>query len=105
MTTPADIKLALHQLREKLKVTPLQVVTVDMDRTTAELFVDFLINIDPDMARAWRQLLPQPWCKVLGPIVGDQMMNVKLQRLDDLADKLGPLVLLLGGMINQLERR
>ena len=41
---------------------------------------------------------------MLGTVVGNEMMNAKLQRLDELADKLGPTALLLVGLAPQLER-
>jgi hypothetical protein len=97
--TPADVKLCIHQFQDAIKAsTDGTINIVNIDVKVAHLFVDFLRDWDPDMP-------PRPICKILGPLVGDTMMNAKLQRLDDLADKLGPIVILLSGMINQLEKR
>lgn len=94
MTTPGDIKYVISQVREAIKASTDQTVTLTMQADHARLFVDFLCDFDPDMP-------PRAICKILGPLVGDHMMNAKLQRLDEIADKLGPAVLLLNGLITQ----
>lgn len=90
--SPADIHLVVRQIKEALKVSPDGTIDVTMGYGVAQLFIDFLYDWDPDMP-------PRPICKILGPLVGDTMMNEKLNRLDELADKLGPIVLLLSGLV------
>jgi hypothetical protein len=65
-------------------------------RIHIELFYEWLQSTDPDMP-------PAPICKALGPLVGDVMMNDKLQRLDALADTLGPLVIRLGMIVENAD--
>lgn len=102
--TPADIKLAIHQLEEAIKTSSDGTIkVVDMGVGTAQLFIEFLQRFDPDMPKAWRRLMPEPLLPMLGPIVGDEMMNAKLARLDDLADKLGTALMLLGMTAGQIE--
>jgi len=97
-------KLVALVLTVKARASTDHPVAVSMSAAMAELFIDLLKNTDPDMARAWRQLMPQPLVPMLGPIVGDQRMNEKLRRLDELADKPGPTAILLTGLAGQLER-
>lgn len=73
-------------------------VTVEMSGRLARLFIDFLHDLDPDMP-------PRPIMKILGPLVGDHMMNEKLNRLDRIAEDLGPTVIKLGMIVDHLERR
>jgi hypothetical protein len=82
--TKADVVETIRRVRQAAKVGPFVLVT--MDQTMAELFIDFLRDFDPDMP-------PRPVCKALGPLLGDTLMNAKLQRLDAIADKLGPLLI------------
>lgn len=106
MITHADIKLLVHRIEEAVRSSTNGTIRViDMDVKAAELFVDFLKNIDPDMARIWRQVLPQPLLPMLGPIVGQEMINTKLQRLDALTDQLGTALMLLNGIVSQLDKR
>ncbi len=87
--TPADVKLTIHQFKEAIKAsTDGTIKVLHMDVKIAQLFIDFLYDWDPDMP-------PRPICKILGPLVGDHMMNEKLNRLDDIADKLGPMMIML----------
>lgn len=67
-------------------------------REQAVLWLDYLESLDPDMPR-------RPIMKALGPLVGDMMMNDKLNRLNDLADRIGPAVLRLTMLADRLERR
>jgi hypothetical protein len=71
-----------------------KVFKVTMQRGTIELFHEWLQSTDPDMP-------PPPVCKALGPLVGDIMTSEKLQRLDALADVLGPLVIRLEMMMER----
>jgi hypothetical protein len=74
------------------------VFQVKISRTSLQLFYEWLQSTDPDM--------PAPAiCKALGPLVGDDMMNTKLHRLDQLADTLGPLTVRLAMAAEQLEQR
>lgn len=41
---------------------------------------------------------PRPVCRALGPLLGDVMMNSKLDRLDAVTDRLGVLMVLLERM-------
>lgn len=72
--------------------------TLTISRKQAILWLDFLESMDPDMPR-------RPVMKALGPLVGEYMMNDKLQRLNDLADKLGPAVVQLSMIAERLESR
>jgi hypothetical protein len=102
--TPADIKLAIHQLEEAIKAsTDGEIKVFNLSTNLAEAFIDFLKNIDPDMHRIWRQVLPQPLLPMLGPIVGQEMINTKLERLDRLANDLGTGLMLLNGIVGQLD--
>lgn len=98
MMTPGDVKLLIFELEERIAASEDKTVSVRLNVDTARLFKDFLYDFDPDMP-------PRPIMKALGPLVGDIMMNDKLHRLDDLADKLGPLVMLLTTAVAQQERR
>jgi hypothetical protein len=86
--TPADIKQFVFELDQAIDASTIGLVSMQMDVRMAEAFKDFLQHMDPDMP-------PGPLCKALGPIVGDYVMNLKLARLDELADKLGVAALLL----------
>lgn len=102
---PADIKLAVFQLEEAIKASTDGTIDVfSMSTNLAELFIEFLQRFDPDMPKAYRKLMPEPLMPMLGPIVGDDMMNAKLGRLDDLASQLGTALMLLGMTTTQLER-
>ena len=97
--SPADVKLTIHQFKEAIKAsTDGTIKVMHMDTRIAQLFIDFLYDFDPDMP-------PRPICKILGPLVGDIMMNEKLNRLDEIADKLGPALILLSGLITQRKPR
>lgn len=96
--TPADIKLSIFEIDQAIAATTTDTVSMRMDVKMAQAFKDFLQHMDPDMP-------PAPICKALGPLVGDYMMNTKLQRLDEIADKLGPAVILLSGLINHQKPR
>ncbi|CAN7383107.1 hypothetical protein LJR220_003407 [Bradyrhizobium sp. LjRoot220] len=98
MMSPADIKLCVHELKEAIKASTDGTITINMGTQHAKMFIDFLQHMDPDMP-------PAPLCKALGPLLGDHLLNAKLGRLDDIADKLGPLVMLLSTAIAQQERR
>lgn len=71
--------------------------TLTISREQAVLWLDYLETMDPDMPR-------RPIMKALGPLVGDYMMNDKLNRLNDLADKIGPAVMRLTMLAEQIER-
>lgn len=98
IVTKGDLRLVIHQLHEAIRQSTDGTIELTMDAIHARLFVEFLHDFDPDMP-------PRPICKILGPLVGDHMMNEKLNRLDGIADKLGPMVMLLSGMVSQMERR
>jgi hypothetical protein len=96
--TPADIKVYVHQLNEVIKTAGADgEIKFTMHVNMARAFRDYLLHHDPDMP-------PPPLCKALGPLVGDVVMNKKLRRLDQLADKLGPTAILLVGLATQLVR-
>lgn len=102
--TPADIKLYVHELEAAIAGNSNGIIKImELDVKLAVLFVDFLKNLDPDMARIWRQALPQPLLPLLGPIVGEEMINTKLRRLDDLAEQLGTAALLLATTVTQMD--
>lgn len=98
MTTDDDIARAIDEVQFHLSDPDAKKITVEMDRMTAILFVDFLRWRDPDMPAA-------PVCKALGPLppaLADIMTNEKLGRLNvlianlsDVADRLGPASILL----------
>jgi hypothetical protein len=97
---PADIHAAKRVMRAALDATPdldKARLTVEMSGRVAQLFAEFLHDLDPDMP-------PRPIMKALGPLVGDHMMNAKLHRLDELADKLGPLTIRLTHLVDDLRR-
>jgi|SRR6185437_5691206 len=98
IVTKGDLRLVIHQLHEAIRQSTDGTIELTMDAIHVRLFVEFLHDFDPDMP-------PRPICKILGPLVGDHMMNEKLNRLDGIADKLGPMVMLLSGMVSQMERR
>ncbi len=87
----AAFKLALRNNpdRESFDLT--------MTRQMLEAVLEYLYTLDPDMP-------PRPICKALGPLVGDIMMNTKLNRIDELTDVLGPIVIRLGMIADQMER-
>jgi hypothetical protein len=97
---PHDIRLAQRIVQAALDVTPdLRArLTIEISAAIGFLFLDFLDSLDPDMPK-------RPIMKILGPLVGDSMMNDKLNRLNEIADKLGPSLVYLNLMIGQLERR
>jgi hypothetical protein len=70
--------------------------TLTVSRQQAILWLDYLETMDPDMPR-------RPVMKALGPLVGEYMMNDKLHRLNELADKLGPAVVQLSMIAERLE--
>jgi hypothetical protein len=88
----ADIRLVIRQVKEAVRLSTDETIDLTMDAVHAQLFIDFLYDWDPDMP-------PRPICKILGPLVGDIMMNDKLNRLDEIADKLGPMMIVLSGLI------
>lgn len=96
----ADIHAAKRTMRAAIDASPdLDArMTIEMSGRVARLFAEFLHDLDPDMP-------PRPIAKALGPLVGDVMMNAKLQRLDELANKLGPLSIRLLHLVNDMERR
>ena len=77
----------------------------EMPRPLLELFFEFLYDFDPDLP-------PKPICKAMGPLVGDFMMNDKLNRVDrmtcelsDVVDRLGASTMNLIMLLQDLERR
>lgn len=95
--TRSEIKLFEQQVNDAITAGDGQTIVLQMTEHLAKLFVEFLYDFDPDTP-------PRPLMKALGPLVGDMMMNAKLQRLDEIADKLGPMIMLLMMTANQLER-
>src|SRR5215831_14048779 len=66
-----------------------EIFQMSVDRAYLELFFEFLYDFDPDLP-------PKPICRAMGPLVGDFMMNDKLNRVDrmtcelsDVVDRLG----------------
>ncbi len=101
MITPHELRQAEKMVREAVQCAggrdSNQNVTISMSPRLAWLFADHLQQYDPDM--------PAPAiCKVLGPLVGDIMMNAKLHHLDEIADKLGPIAMQLLMALDQAER-
>lgn len=97
--THADLYEAIALFKRVLAEDPeRKAFTLNISRTTAEMILDHFQSMDPDMP-------PRPVCKILGPLVGDVMMNEKLNRLDDLANSLGPNVIRLAMIIDRLEKR
>lgn len=106
--TPHELRQAEQMVRAAVQcaggVDSKQTVVISMSPRIAWLFADHLQQYDPDM--------PAPaMCKILGPLVGDMMMNAKLQRLDtfllrfdDLADRIGPTAMQLLMALDQAER-
>jgi hypothetical protein len=88
--TPADIKEFVFELDQAIAGSTTGTISMKMDVRMAQAFRDFLEHLDPDMPSA-------PMCRALGSLVGDYVMNRKLERLDELADKLGVAALLLSG--------
>jgi hypothetical protein len=87
----------IAQVRRLLKDPDAKEFTLTISRKQAILWLDYLETMDPDMPR-------RPVMKALGPLVGEYMMNDKLQRLNDIADKLGPAIIRLTMLTEQLER-
>lgn len=88
----AEIRVVQAQIIALLKANPdNRAIKVTMIPEIASLFVDFLHDFDPDMP-------PRPVCRALGPLLGDVMMNSKLDRLDAVTDRLGVLMVLLERM-------
>lgn len=82
MISDPTIELARQRIKAKLRSNPDKPIHLVLRPETARLFLDFLHDFDPDMP-------PRPVCKALGPLVGDVMMNSKLDRLDAVTDRLG----------------
>lgn len=104
--TDEDIDRAIDEVQFHLSDPDAQKISIEISRTTALLFVDFLRWRDPDMP-------PAPLCKALGPLppaIADMMTNDKLNRLNDLireakqaADTIGPAAILLQRMARRSE--
>lgn len=106
--TPHELRQAEQMVRAAVQcaggVDSKQTVVISMSPRIAWLFADHLQQYDPDM--------PAPaMCKILGPLVGDMMMNAKLQRLDtsllvsaEISNRLGPLLMQLLMTLDQAER-
>jgi hypothetical protein len=90
MISEIDIREFVTELNQAVRASTTGSVTVTMKIPMAGAFKDFLQHLDPDMPSA-------PMCRALGPLVGDHLMNRKLERLDDLADKLGVAATMLSG--------
>lgn len=88
MIADPDIRAAQQRIIAKLRANPDQPIKVTLRPETARLFVDFLQDFDPDMP-------PRAICKALGPLVGDVVMNAKLNRLDAITDRLGVLMMMM----------
>lgn len=96
--TDADLSAIIQMLRGALGDAAKNEFVLTVTRPTLEMMLDFFTHLDPDMPSA-------ALCKALGPLVGDVVMNRKLQRLNDIADVLGPNVLRLAMIVDQLDRR
>jgi hypothetical protein len=95
--THAEVHEAIALIKRVLAEDPVrQEFTLKISRQMSLLILDFFQSMDPDMP-------PRPIMKALGPLVGDYMMNDKLARLDDIADSLGPQVMRLPVIADQLE--
>lgn len=88
MIADPDIRRAQQEIIARLRANPDKPIKVTMRPETARLFVDFLQDFDPDMP-------PRAVCKALGPLVGDVVMNAKLNHLSDIIDRLGVIMMMM----------
>lgn len=96
--TEADLAYTIAMFRGALAANPeKQDFTLIVTRPMVEIILDVVVGMDPDMP-------PRPICKILGPLTGDIMMNAKLNRLDEIANSLGPNVIRLAMIADQLEK-
>lgn len=93
-----DLYEAIIMIKRALLDQDRQEFVLKTSRSMLVAILDFFQHMDPDMPSA-------PICKLLGPLVGDVVMNRKLQRLDEIADSIGPQVARLAFIADQMERR